>query len=81
MSSIHPVRTSPATHHLRKTVARAARSAPVSKTALKGSKVKPAKQEEEIVDSFDDDSDDMGSSFLQFWYVFTEHMTQIMRDH
>lgn len=68
MSSIHPIRTSPVAHHTKKTVLRAARSTPVSKPALKGSKVKPAKSEEEIIDSFEDE-DDMGCSFLQFWYA------------
>ncbi|KAL8792707.1 MAG: hypothetical protein Q9195_004682 [Heterodermia aff. obscurata] len=58
MSSIHPVRTSPLGYHIRKTGVKAARSAPVSKTALKGSKVKPVKSEEELVDSFDDDDMD-----------------------
>ena len=70
MSSIHPARTSPLPYHIKKTGVKAARSAPVSKPALKGSKVKPVKSEEEIVDSFEDD-DDMGCSFLQFWYAVT----------
>ena len=51
---------------MKRTTVRAARSAPVSKVLLKGSKAKPSKSEEEIVDSFDDD-DDMASSFLQYW--------------
>ena len=79
MSSNHSVRTSPRTHHIKKTGVKAVRPAPVSKGALKGNKVKPAKSEEELVDSFDDD--DMGCSFLQFWYAVTrlpyakEHLT------
>lgn len=70
MSSIHPVRTTPVTHHMKKTVVRAARSAPVSKIALKGSKAKASKTEEEGAFTFEDD-DDMVSSFLQFWYAPT----------
>ena len=56
--------------HVRKT----ARSAPSSKSAgtpkitIKGAEAtKRAKEEDEEI--FEDDNDDMGSSFLQFWFV------------
>ena len=66
MSTIHPAHTTPVTHHMKKTVVRAARSAPVSRISFKGTKAKTLKSEEEVVDTFDDDND-MASSFLQFW--------------
>lgn len=66
MSLVHPVRTTPLTHHMKKTVVRAARSAPISKIALKESKAKASKTEEEAIVTYQDD-DDMVSTFLQFW--------------
>lgn len=66
----HYTRSSPP--HVRKTAAKAARSAPASKavvtpkvTVRAAKAVKKANEEEE--EAFDTDEDDMGSSFLQFW--------------
>lgn len=66
MSSSHHPHTALRRHPSKKTALRAARSAPVSKTALnKGIKAKPSKSDEDFsVDNFDDD--DMSSSFLQY---------------
>lgn len=58
--------------HVRKTAAKAARSAPTSKSiaslkiTIRGTKAtRKAKEEEEQV--FGEDHDDTGLSFLQFW--------------
>ena len=74
MSSIHNahLHTRHSPPHVKKAAAKASRSALSSKPALapkitvKGAKTScKAKGEEEEV--FDQDDDDMGSSFLQFW--------------
>lgn len=57
-------------HHVtKKSVVKAARSAPVPKIHVnKGTKTKKTKQDEDFtIDTFEDD--DMSSSFLQYWYV------------
>ena len=72
MSSSHHAHV--ATRHSPPHVRKTARSAPSSKSAgtskitIKGAKAsKRAKEEDEEI--FEDDNDEMGSSFLQFWFV------------